>query len=211
MSSPTNDSPSLADQRAAVTREAILKATQDLLVNEHPAAISVPAVARGAGVSVRTVYRYFPNKQALLDAIANYFPEKADVYVSQTFESVDTSREALVRLWNTFDENRVAVRAEHLSTAGRDLRERRLTETRTQIHKMVSKTVPFGTEADRERLTDALVAVTASSMFLELTDRLGHNSTDAAHLAIWISNALLEKFASDHSPANPSTAKGPTR
>ncbi len=195
--------PSLADQRAAVTREAILKATQNLLVNEHPAAISVPAVAVEAGVSVRTIYRYFPNKQALLDAIANYFPDRADVYVAETFESMAGSQAALIRLWSMFDENRPAVRAEHMSPAGSELRQRRLTETRTQIHKFVSTVAPVGSEADRERATDAVVAVSSSSMFLELTDRLGYAGPDAARLAIWMASALIEKFAADHAEEGP--------
>lgn len=197
------DARSLADQRAAVTREAILKATQNLLVNEHPAAISVPAVAKQAGVSVRTIYRYFPNKQALLDAIANYFPDRADVYVSSTFESMAGSQEALIRLWSMFDENRAAVRAEHMSPAGSELRQRRLTETRTQIHKVVSTAAPVGSEADRERVTDAVVAVSSSSMFLELTDRLGYAGPDAARLAIWMASALIEKLAADHAVEGP--------
>lgn len=204
MDSKPNTSP-LADQRAAVTREAILKATQTLLVNEHPAAISVPAVADAAGVSVRTVYRYFPNKQALLDAIANYFPDRADVHVAATFESMAGSQDALIRLWSMFDENRPAVRAEHMSPAGSELRQRRLTETRTQIHKFVSRIAPVGSEADRERATDAVVAVSSSSMFLELTDRLGYSAPDAARLAIWMATAIIEKHATEHTESDHAT------
>lgn len=197
MRDPSAES-SLADQRAAVTRKAILAATQHLLVHEHPAAISVPAVATAAGVSVRTVYRYFPSKQALLDAIANYFPEMANVHVAATFESLDGAREALIRLWSLFDDNRAAVRAEHMSPAGSELRQRRLTETRTQVHKFVSKVAPVGSEADRERTSDAVVAVTSSSMFLELTDRLGYTGEEAARLAIWMATALIEKLQADN-------------
>lgn len=204
--------PSLADRRAAVTREAILKATQNLLVNEHPAAISIPAVADEAGVSVRTIYRYFSNKQALLDAIANYFPDRIDLRSAETLRSTASSEEALIRLWSMFDENRPAVRAEHMSTAGSDLRRRRLTETRTQLHKFVSAAAPVGSEADRERVTDAVVAVSSSSMFLELTDRLGYAAADAARLAMWMATALIEKHAADHAAdhAAEHVEEGPT-
>ena len=47
-----------------------MRAVSDLVANDHPAAISVPAVAERAGVGVATVYRYFPTKEALLDAAA---------------------------------------------------------------------------------------------------------------------------------------------
>src|SRR3954453_9419387 len=62
---------SLHDEHAAATRTRILDAVVDLIVHEHPATLSMPAVASRAGVSLRTVYRYFPTKEALIDAIGD--------------------------------------------------------------------------------------------------------------------------------------------
>jgi AcrR family transcriptional regulator len=56
------------DDSSQETRQRIVDAVAALVTEEHPATISVPAVARRAGVSVATVYRYFPNKGQLLDA-----------------------------------------------------------------------------------------------------------------------------------------------
>src|SRR5688500_13075920 len=53
------------------TREAILDATIDVLA-EGVAELSMPAVARRAGVSVPTVYRHFASKRALLAAVARH-------------------------------------------------------------------------------------------------------------------------------------------
>ena len=47
-----------------------MRAVAELVADAHPASISVPAVAARAGVGVATVYRYFPTKEALLDASA---------------------------------------------------------------------------------------------------------------------------------------------
>jgi AcrR family transcriptional regulator len=58
----------LREQRAAETREKILSAVL-VVMSKDPTGFSVPAVAREAGVSVPTVYRYYPNKLALVDAI----------------------------------------------------------------------------------------------------------------------------------------------
>ena len=54
-------SPTLREAHRADTRERIVHALGEQLTEEHPAALSVPAVARRAGVSVATVYRYFPS------------------------------------------------------------------------------------------------------------------------------------------------------
>ncbi len=191
----STEQPSLAEQRADVTREAIIRATQNLLIREHPASLSVPAVAAEAGVSVRTVYRYFPNKQALLDGTANYFPDKAMGLGRRVFDNIADSEDALVNLWTSFGENIPAVRAEHQSPAGSELRQRRLTETRTQMAKYVADQFPDTADHDREVFTDLLIAVTSSSMFLELTDRLGHDAESSARLAMWAAKALAKEFA----------------
>ena len=60
----------LRSEQRRTTRERIVRAVAELVADAHPANVSVPAVADRAGVSVATVYRYFPTKEALLDASA---------------------------------------------------------------------------------------------------------------------------------------------
>ncbi len=187
----------LADKRAGVTREAIIAATQELLITDHPATISVPAVARTAGVSVRTVYRHFPNKAALLDAVANHFPDQVIGSVSRNFTDISQARDDLMQLWLRFGDNMPAVRAEHLSPAGAELRQRRLTDTRLGVAKAVVAALPDACDDDREKLTDLIVAATSSSMFLELTDRLGRTPAEAARLAMWTVNAFIKTLAEE--------------
>ncbi len=65
----------LRDQQAELTRELIVRAFQELLQNDHPDAITYPQVAEAAGVSLRTVYRYFPTRADLLQIAAAWFTE----------------------------------------------------------------------------------------------------------------------------------------
>ena len=65
-----SDGETLRDAHKNATRSRIVRAVADLVAEAHPASISVPAVAKRAGVGVATVYRYFPTKEALLDASA---------------------------------------------------------------------------------------------------------------------------------------------
>jgi AcrR family transcriptional regulator len=55
--------------RARVTVDAIFEATIQLLVGEGPHQLTTTRVAERAGVSVGTMYQYFPNKQALIYAL----------------------------------------------------------------------------------------------------------------------------------------------
>ena len=56
-------------RRSRVTVDAILEATIQVLVREGMKGLTTPRVAVRAGVSVGTMYQYFPNKQALIYAL----------------------------------------------------------------------------------------------------------------------------------------------
>jgi AcrR family transcriptional regulator len=55
--------------RAAVTVAAISEATIQVLLADGPERLTTTRVAERAGVSVGTLYQYYPNKQALLFAV----------------------------------------------------------------------------------------------------------------------------------------------
>src|SRR5712672_642610 len=55
--------------RATVTVGAISEATIQVLLSHGPDRLTTTRVAERAGVSVGTLYQYFPNKQALLYAV----------------------------------------------------------------------------------------------------------------------------------------------
>ncbi len=52
--------------RSRVTVEAIIEATTRILKREGRAALTTNRIAQVAGVSVGSLYQYFPNKEALL-------------------------------------------------------------------------------------------------------------------------------------------------
>jgi AcrR family transcriptional regulator len=59
-----------AQTRAQATLDAILDATVQILVNHGLERATVQMIARRAGVSVGSLYQYFPSKEALVDACA---------------------------------------------------------------------------------------------------------------------------------------------
>ena len=61
--------------RAAVTLDAIFEATIQLLVAEGMQRLTTTRVAQRAGVSVGTMYQYFPHKQALIYALNERYLE----------------------------------------------------------------------------------------------------------------------------------------
>ena len=178
------------------TRERILDAVHALLAEEHPAALSIPAVANRAGTSLRTVYRYFPTKQALVDAASHTFqPEHLGMDEPVT---VDTLQDYLDETFTNFTKSIDAVRAQHLTPSGRQLRDARLPRSRaTTREALVAAGLGDLEQRDLDDVVDVIVSLSGSSMYFELVDRLGHDETDAARLAAWVARSVVDRARTD--------------
>jgi len=187
----------LRAERTEVTRSAIRDAVRALLDEEHPTTVSIPAVARRAGVSVRTVYRHYPNKQALLDDVAEIQRRRVDAMMDGRADLFDDPSVYLPALWEDFAADLDAVRAQHASPAGADIRRRRLTDSRGQVIKRIEEAYPDASGDDHEALADVIILLTSSSAFLELHDRLDRSPAQAARLAWWAARAVQKQFHRD--------------
>jgi len=67
---------SLWEQHAAATRERILAAVADLLEEGELQDLTMPAVAEASGVSLRTIYRYYPTREELLEAAGRWIGDE---------------------------------------------------------------------------------------------------------------------------------------
>lgn len=63
-------------ERSQATVEAILEATSKVLRKQGPAALTTTRVAEVAGVSVGTIYQYYPNKRSLVTALKLQYVER---------------------------------------------------------------------------------------------------------------------------------------
>lgn len=194
---PEGNAADLRRRRAEVSRQAIRDAVAELLLTEHPATLSIPAVAAGAGVSVRTVYRYFTTKQDLLDDVAEIQQRRADEMVGGRDDLFENPGQYLTALWTDFEQDVEAIRAQHLSPLGRDLRSNRLKKMRDEMQVRLDKAFPDASAQDRRDLGDLITTIMASGAFLELHTRLGRSGPDAARLAWWAARAMQKQFKAD--------------
>ena len=182
----------LRDRHRETTRRRILEAVHEVLAEESPTTLSIPRVAARAGTSLRTVYRYFPTKEALVDA-ASRVSEAATHGRAGFLPTTATLADYLRVVWGEFARNIGSVRAQHLTPAGRELRASRLPRGRAAVrHAFTAEGIDLPPD-DLDRLTDIGVLLVSSTVFLELTERLGHDVAEAADLAAWTTAAVIEK------------------
>jgi len=151
-----------------------------------------------AGVSVPTVYRYFPTKEKLLDASARAIDARTNEWLGDDAPVPgEKLREFIHRSWRELAEHLPAVRASHLPGLGHELRQRR-SESRRQ--KAIGAASGGGVDPEDEvgeRLVRLLQAIASSSMLLEQLDRLGMTVDDAADDVVWAMEAMIEAARRD--------------
>ena len=152
------------------TRERILAAARDLIVARHPSALSVAEIARAAGVSHRTVYRYFATKEALIEAVADrpLAPDEEMPFTTSWAEAPG----ALRVVWHLFARHLDDLRGERMVPYGIELRRARYRRGSEMVDAILRDAgVPDGPELDS--LREVIVLLTSSSTLLELIDRHG--------------------------------------
>jgi AcrR family transcriptional regulator len=183
--------PDLRAVHVAETRRRIVASVNLLLAEEHPSAISVPAVARRSGVSLATIYRHFPNKEALLEATAVSVDQSTRAWLGD--RPIAPGRnlgEFLGRMWSELSENLPALRASHLAPMGLEVRRLRSERRHADAVRGLQEA---GIDVERQsgqRLVRLSLVLTSSSVCLEQLDRLGLPITQAAEDVTWAIETL---------------------
>jgi AcrR family transcriptional regulator len=181
------------DQRAG-TRRRIVRAVSDLIAEDHPATVSVPAVARRAGVGVATVYRYFPSKEALLDAATYEVVTPSAARMPRSFDELEPG---LVAAWGELEEQLPLVRGQFASPVGRELHRRRWEAKHTAMADVLRAE---GLDPDGDagrRLLGVADVLTSSTALLELHDKAGVDVADAAAWCAWAVHVLYAATKED--------------
>ena len=133
---PTRPYKSLLRQRQAeATRQLILEALAEQLVAEGLQDFSVADAAQRAGVSPRTIYRYFPNREALLDALGAWIDQQLGEipFPTTPAEIADSIEIAFSR----FESKATLVQALLITELGKTVRSRR----RSKRHQAVAESL----------------------------------------------------------------------
>jgi AcrR family transcriptional regulator len=188
--------PTLREEHKAATRQRILRAVTELLVDHHPAALSIPAVATRSGVSVPTIYRYFPTKEALLDAAAMFGLESHWLGIAVDLSAIDRW---VGQTWGALQKALPMVKAQHMSPLGQEMRRRRGEHRRNEVRASLRDAGIDPDSAAGQRLEALVSLLISSAAFLQLHETQGLPPDQAVAYASWaISELLAATTREDH-------------
>jgi AcrR family transcriptional regulator len=189
---------SLREEHRLLTRRTILTTVLDLVADGSIDELSVPAVARRSGVSLATIYRYFPTKDALLAAAADEPAREALAADAGRPVAGDDELAAFQRtMWRRFAGNLPLLRHQVTSQAGREMRQARLERSRQQLAGYLAGFGITPSSPDGARLTSLLLLLSGSLALVELHDRQGLAVDDAVDASQWAVQALIAATVGD--------------
>jgi len=181
-----------SDQRAA-TRKRILDALVRTM-GRGIAELSVPAVAREAGVSVPTVYRHFRTKADLLAALAPYLFDRTGLMEAPRLSSEDFT--ALMReMYRRNQAMDADTRAALASQLGHTMRLTTMPQRLAIIREEVGRRVPGLSDADADRMTRIVLLMGSSAMTRAYQDYLGLDARQAAEDVGWALDVMRVALA----------------
>jgi AcrR family transcriptional regulator len=190
---------SLREEQRDLTRRKILTAVLDLVAQESMGELSVPLVADRSGVSVATIYRYFPTKDALLNSAAEEPARRAG---GEMITDGADGPAYLVKMWEDFAGHLDLVRHQVASETGREMRNRRYEASKAWFANSVARQGIDPDTAEGRRLVRLGLLLTSSIAFLDLHDRQGQSPNEAADDVTWAAAVLTKatRAQSKHKP-----------
>jgi AcrR family transcriptional regulator len=182
----------LRKERAAQTRERILDGLVQVMAHNGIGELSIPLVARQAGVSVPSVYRYFPTKRDLVSALDDYAHRKGSFTLAE-FPPMETPEDLVQTIPLQF-ERREAIEAT-LSAAmnsrlGYAIRRPEF-EERAKVFARALQPVCKGlSREERQWLTDVVFILSSFACVRAFKDYLGLNTEEASKRVTWAIRTL---------------------
>jgi AcrR family transcriptional regulator len=184
----TLTAPRSRDRKKEQAREQILDAFIELMT-EGAADLSHDAIAERTGLGRRTVYRYFPDRAALMDGALMRVRELAGVRVDYP-RSEEELLETLEPIYTGFDAIAPIVTMLRTTPQGRQLRLAQNAERVRSYRAALSDAVGDLAPEDR-KLATAMLQVLHTTPWLEMRDHWGLDGRQIARATGWAVRTLL--------------------
>ncbi|MCP1270978.1 TetR/AcrR family transcriptional regulator [Acetobacter cerevisiae] len=181
----------LRDEYAAQTRQRIIEAFIALLEESEDSSIATSALAKRAGVSLRTVYRYFPSRDALLAATADWLNTEVFGLASQGDpEGVVKGFQVAV---GKFDNRPDLARILALTRVGRSMRSTFRNELASRRRSLLWTDTPGIPAPDRVRAEAVLACLDNVQSWLTLREEFDMDAKEIGAAIGWAMELVLNE------------------
>lgn len=182
----------LRERQAAGTRQQILEAAAELILSDGLADFSMREVASEAGVSERTLYYHYPNRQALLDGLNGWVREQLEEKRLQADpREVEDLPDRIEAIFTAFEEIGTPARAMARLSAVMGMRSDGYRERTGAFRDRFSGVLEALDPDEAERAFAVLRHLASSTTWLNLRDQLGLSGDDAAKAVGWALRTLI--------------------
>jgi AcrR family transcriptional regulator len=176
------------------TRLRILRAFTDVLADPTAEDVTIPMVARRARVSLRTVYRYFPTRETLFDAWAEWVDQNLQIHLHSYPEQADRLPEFALELYRSYDESEPVVRAMLNSKAARTVRERTRRRRQRAFERAMSELTDGLEPKERLRALGVVYLLVSAPAWQAMRDQWGLDGEEAGKAAAWAVRVLTNEL-----------------
>jgi len=187
----TYDSP-LRREQAEQTRSRIVGAALDLIVG-GVAGLTMHEVAKAAGVALRTVFRHFPTRDDLLDAVWQGL--QARMGETPDLATMDDLTGFMPELFGRYAAMEDHIRGAMFSQTFVSSRQRLGADRARKMRRAVAAQFTGGDERGRAMAASAAYTLTVPLVSIVLKEAFGLSSPEAARASAWAIRTLAAAYA----------------
>ncbi len=178
------------EYQAEAARRRILGAVATLLEGQAVDELTMPQVADASSVSLRTLYRYYPTREQLLEAAGRWIGSEllGQDYPQSLDEVADTFEEGC----RQFDRHPGLVRALALSQLGREVRGYRRSERLEALRKALRNEVDGLSERELRQAEAVLAYLHNMLAYTTLREEQGLSGEEIGEALGWAIRALVD-------------------
>lgn len=195
----------LRESQALQTRDLILDSLTELLAERRVDEVSTREIARHAGVSQPTVYRHFPDREALIEGLTRRLPEQSGRLKSA--ETLNEFVDLIMEFFAKSEEFPIETTAEALLNA--DPR-RFSADTRAHTEdflRIFESDLPNVDEHTRMQLAGLLRCIGSTQTWLRMREEFGVLGTESGPIVAWAINTLVREVRNGNIPESPTAPK----
>lgn len=193
----------LREEQAKATRQRIVDALVEQASERGRTEFSIAEVAARAGVAERTVYRYFPTREALLDAVS----AALDALTQSEPKSPDDVEGHVRALFAWFEDNAQLIEASHATGVGSEVRARGRRQRGARTKAMLDVWLADLPEPDRRRAFAVFRSMFGSFTWRTMRSELGLSAEETVDAVDWVLGLVMADLAKRSQAAAKAPAK----